>query len=60
MLIKGDRGLPGPAIDIKGDKGEPGPPGFTGSIGLTGPMGKKIIYYEIIIIKNILYIYHVK
>lgn len=41
MLIKGDRGLPGPAIDIKGDKGEPGPHGFTGSIGLTGPMGKK-------------------
>lgn len=39
-FILGDRGLPGPAVDIKGDKGEPGPPGFPGLIGLTGPAGK--------------------
>lgn len=40
--ILGDRGLPGPAVDIKGDKGEPGPPGFPGSPGLPGPAGKII------------------
>lgn len=45
--ILGDRGLPGPANDIKGDKGEPGPPGFPGMPGLPGPVGKlsfKLIY----------------
>lgn len=36
----GDRGLPGPTVDIKGDKGEPGPPGYAGSPGLPGPKGK--------------------
>lgn len=36
----GDRGLPGPIVDIKGDKGEPGPPGFDGAPGPAGHAGK--------------------
>lgn len=43
-MIVGDRGLPGPAVDIKGDKGEPGPPGFPGIPGAMGPIGKNTIY----------------
>jgi len=43
-LILGDRGLPGPAVDIKGDKGEPGPPGFPGIPGAMGPIGKNTVY----------------
>lgn len=42
--ILGDRGLTGPAVDIKGDKGEPGPPGFPGIPGLIGPVGKNTFY----------------
>lgn len=43
--ILGDRGLPGPAVDIKGDKGEPGPPGFPGIPGAMGPVGKNTVYF---------------
>jgi len=45
----GDRGLPGPAVDIKGDKGEPGPPGFPGIPGAMGPVGKNTFYPTITI-----------
>lgn len=61
-MLLGDRGLPGPAVDIKGDKGEPGPPGFPGKPGPPGLVGKyKKIYYKSwtklkVIISN-LYIY---
>lgn len=42
--ILGDRGLTGPAVDIKGDKGEPGPPGFPGLPGSPGLVGRIYFY----------------
>lgn len=36
----GDRGLPGPSIEIKGEKGEPGLNGIVGMPGLIGEPGR--------------------
>lgn len=36
----GDRGLPGPLIEVKGEKGEPGLNGIVGMPGLIGEPGR--------------------
>lgn len=37
--ILGERGLPGPLVDVKGDKGDRG---FPGPVGLPGDVGPQV------------------